>query len=74
MSGIKEVGATPHAKIYAKRSEVGGVVYFDDSVGGGQMVVDMTTVPLSVLQWIVSNHKDVERLLPDKPTTNGSRG
>ena len=51
--------------VYAKRSIVGGLEFYSDDVGGGQFVVDLTTVDVALLKWIVENHREVEKIVPE---------
>lgn len=63
---MKEVAEVRGITIFANRTVVNGVEYFSDDIGGGQRVVDMTTVDIEVLKWIVDNHKQVDQTLPNR--------
>lgn len=57
-----EVGAYLGYKIYAKRTKAGGIAFFDDSVGGGQLVVDFTTVDPLCLKICLALYERVDGL------------
>lgn len=60
-SEMKIVGSMPWSTIYARRTIVGGLAYFSDDVGGGQLVVDMSTVDIDILRYIVDNHERIDK-------------
>jgi hypothetical protein len=60
MSDVKEVARFPWATLYAKRTEAGGLAYFTDDIGGGQMIVDMTLADIDILRFIVEEHTRID--------------
>ena len=61
-SKMKVIASFPWCTMYAKRTIVGGLAYFTDDVGGGQLVVDMTTVDPSVIKFISDNHDRIDKI------------
>lgn len=57
-----EVGAYLGYKIYAKRTEAGGIAFYDDSVGGGQLVIDFTTVDPLCVKMCLALYERVDNL------------
>lgn len=51
--------------LYARRTIVGGLEYVSDDIGGGQTIVDMTTVSIDALKLIVENHEVWDQVLPN---------
>lgn len=59
------IGEVPGITIFARRTEVNGLEFASGDIGGGQIVVDLSTVSTRVLKWIVDNWVEVDNLLPD---------
>ena len=51
--------------LYARRTEANGLAFYTDDIGGGAMVVDMTTTRPSDLQWIIENHERLNNVIPE---------
>lgn len=57
---FKEVASFPWCTLFAKRTEVGGLVFATDDIGGGQIILDTSTVDMDVLKFIVDNYKRID--------------
>ncbi len=62
---LTEVAQFQSGALYARRTQVGGLEYVSDDVGGGQRIVDMSTVDLEMLRYIADNHERLSRTLPE---------
>lgn len=71
MNHMKEVASFPWGTLYARRTEQGGIEYWTDDVGGGQRILDTTTVDLRFIKFIAGNHKDIDRVIDALPDVSG---
>jgi len=69
------VGNVMGVTIFAKRTEAGGIAFFSDDVGGGQLVVDFTTVDATILKlcidlhsWVDQEYEDMAKIYTNNPS------
>lgn len=48
--------------VYSERTAGGGLAYWTDDVGGGQMILDTTVVDVDAVRFIIDNHPRLEAL------------
>lgn len=62
MNRLKEVAKFPWGSLHAQRTDPGGLMYVSDEVGVEQVIVDMTTVDIDMLRFIVDNHDRINEV------------